>query len=240
MLDSSWWLTSKWLGCVAAQQLILSMCRTSNLTSSGAGVLPSTCSPSSISVTSTNGTKQPRRASRACACACAGAAASAAGEAPALSARAAARAASLARTAISLPYSASVTSRGRSKFCSRRCREALRGGAWLAQQGQQRGNLLPLFGGLGVLRSAQLAQSSCKQHAARAASTRKQLLEAQDELLRYKRAVAAQRDRNRRLRADNEDMAARLAGLERLQLGEELRYSASYRAIVHAQVPVLY
>ncbi|EFJ44684.1 hypothetical protein VOLCADRAFT_94991 [Volvox carteri f. nagariensis] len=69
-----------------------------------------------------------------------------------------------------------------------------------------------------VLRSAQLAQGTCKQHSARAAATRKQLLEVQGELLRYKRAVASLRDRNRRLRSENEDMSARLSVLEGTRL----------------------
>ncbi|GLC33312.1 hypothetical protein PLESTB_000347200 [Pleodorina starrii] len=91
-----------------------------------------------------------------------------------------------------------------------------------------------------VLRSAQLAQGTCKQHSVRAAATRKQLLEAQGELSRYKRAVASLRDRNRRLRADNEDMAARLHALEQGRLGSEGHRSACYMTLLQAQTPVLY
>ncbi|KXZ47864.1 hypothetical protein GPECTOR_32g477 [Gonium pectorale] len=91
-----------------------------------------------------------------------------------------------------------------------------------------------------VLRSAQMAQSTAKLHAARAAATRKQLNDTQSELGRYKRALATLRDRSRRLRADNDDMAARLAALERAGAGREVRHSACYLAMVQAQTAVLY
>ncbi|GLI65687.1 hypothetical protein VaNZ11_009294 [Volvox africanus] len=91
-----------------------------------------------------------------------------------------------------------------------------------------------------VLRSAQLAQGTCKQHSARAAATRKQLVEVQSELLRYKRAVVSLRDHNRRLRSENEDMATQLLALEQGRLGSEGHRSACYMALVQAQTPVLY
>lgn len=93
-----------------------------------------------------------------------------------------------------------------------------------------------------VLRSAQLAQNSCKQHSARAASTRKQLVETQGDLMRYKRAVVSLRDRSRQLCAENEEMAARLAALEGARgpgIEASMR-SASYLALLQAQAPILY
>jgi hypothetical protein len=70
--------------------------------------------------------------------------------------------------------------------------------------------------------------------------TRKQLLEAQGDLLRYKRALASLRDRNRRLRSENEDMAARLNALEQGRMGPESHRSACYMSLVQGQTPVLY
>ncbi|KAG2441172.1 hypothetical protein HXX76_004024 [Chlamydomonas incerta] len=89
-----------------------------------------------------------------------------------------------------------------------------------------------------VLRAATLAQATCRQHAARAGVTRRQLADTAADLVRHQAALAAARQRNRALATENAALAAQVAALEASR--PDPRRGGSYMALVAAASPVMY